>query len=232
MAVGGLRELLDIQHAQGRVGDRLAEEGLRVRPEGGVKLLVRAVRGDEGEVDAHPFHRDGEEVVGPAVDRGAGDYVVPGAGDVEDGVEVGSLAGGGEHRGGAALQGADPGGDGVAGRVLQAGVEIAFGLQVEELAHVLAGVVFEGRALDDRDLAGFAVLRAVAALYADGFDSGHGHASFLIGRNGLLLQLYYQIFRGRAVFYLFSGQKRKKYAIMAKKRCFISGQYQNWKERS
>ena len=56
--------------------------------------------------------------------------MVPGTGDVEDGVEVGRLAGGGEHRGGAALQGADPGGDGVAGRVLQAGVEIAFGLQV------------------------------------------------------------------------------------------------------
>ena len=96
--------------------------------------------------------------------------MVPGIGNVEHGVEIGRLAGTGQHGGGAALQGADLRGDGIAGRVLQAGIEIAGGFQVKEFAHILAGIVLEGGGLDDRDLAGFSVLRRVAALDTDGFD--------------------------------------------------------------
>ena len=55
--------------------------------------------------------------------------------------------------------------------VLEAAVEVALGLQVKELAHVLAGGVFEGGGLDDGDLAGFAVAGGIAALYAQGIDA-------------------------------------------------------------
>ena len=177
MGVGGFGKLLNIQHAQRRVGDGFTEEGLGVRAEGGVQLFVCAVRADEGEVYAHLLHGDGKQVIGAAVDRGAGDHMVSGIGDIENGIEVGSLAGRGQHRGSAALQGADPRRHRVIGGVLQPGIEITGGFQVKELAHVLAGIILEGGGLDDRDLAGFTVFRRIAALYAKCFNSGHSKAS-------------------------------------------------------
>ena len=110
MGVGGLGELLDVQHRQGRVGDGLAEHRLGVGPEGGFQLLVGAVRGDEGDLDTHFRHGDGDQIEGTAVDGGRGDDVVPAGADVEQREEVGRLAGRGEHSGGAALQLADLGG--------------------------------------------------------------------------------------------------------------------------
>ena len=53
---------------------------------------------------------------------------------------------------------------------MQAGVEVAACLQVEQLAHVLAGGVLEGGGLDNGDLPGLAVAGGVAPLDADGFD--------------------------------------------------------------
>ena len=81
---------------------------------------------------------------------------------MNNGEEVGRLAGRGEHGGGAALQLADLGGHIVVGGVLEAGVEVAVGLQVKELTHVLAGGVFERGGLDDGDLPGLSVAGGVA----------------------------------------------------------------------
>ena len=106
--------------------------------------------------------------------------MIAAVGDVEHGVEVRRLAGGGQHGGGTALHVADLGRDVIAGRILQAGVEIARGLQIEQLAHGLAGGVLEGRALDDGDLARLAVLRGVAALDALGFDAVIAHDDVLL----------------------------------------------------
>ena len=55
--------------------------------------------------------------------------------------------------------------------ILQPGVEIAAGLQIEELPHVAAGSVFEGGALNDRHLPGFAAAGSIACLYAFGSDA-------------------------------------------------------------
>ncbi|CAN4040231.1 HTH-type transcriptional regulator immR, partial [Dysosmobacter welbionis] len=88
MGVGGLGELLDVQHRQGRVGDGLAEHRLGVGPEGGFQLLVGAVRGDEGDLDTHFRHGDGDQIEGTAVDGGRGDDVVPAGADVEQREEV------------------------------------------------------------------------------------------------------------------------------------------------
>ena len=89
--------------------------------------------------------------------------------DVEDGVEGSRLTGGGQHGGSTAFQSGDAGGDGIVCGVLEPGVEIAGGFQIEELAHVFAGVIFEGGALNNRDLAGFAVFRGIACMEAFGF---------------------------------------------------------------
>ena len=168
VGVGGGGELLNVQYREGGVGDGLAEHRFGVGPEGGVQLLRRAVRGDEGHLQAHALHGHGQKVVGAAVDGAGGHHMVPAGGDVEYGVEVGRLAGGGEHGRRSSLQGGDLGRHGVAGGVLEAAVEVALGLQVEELPHVFAGIIFEGSGLDDGDLPGLPVAGGIAPLDADG----------------------------------------------------------------
>ena len=168
VGVGCLRKLFNVQHGQGGVGDGLAEHDLGVGAERGVQLFLGAQRVHKGGLDAHLFHGDRDEVEGAAVDGAGCHDVVTGLAKVEQGEEVGSLAAGGEHGSGAALQLADLFGHQVTGGVLQTRVEIAVGLQVKELAHVLAGGVLEGGGLDDGNLAGFAVSGRIAALHADG----------------------------------------------------------------
>ena len=168
VGVGCLRKLFNVQHGQGGVGDGLAEYDLGVGAERGVQLFLGAQRVHKGGLDAHLFHGDRDEVEGAAVDGAGCHDVVPGFTEVEQGKKVGRLAAGGEHGSGAALQLADLFGHQVTGGVLQTRVEIAVGLQVKELAHVLAGGVLEGGGLDDGDLAGFAVSGRIAALHADG----------------------------------------------------------------
>ena len=170
VAVGGPGEFLDIQHRQGRVCDGLAEDRLGIGPEGGVQLRLRAVRGHKGGLDPHPGHGDGDQVEGAAVDAGGGHDMVSAGGQVEQGEEVSRLTGGGQHGRRAPLQGADLGGHGVTGGILEPGVKIAAGLQVKELAHVLAGGVLEGGGLDDGDLAGLAAAGGVAPLDTGSLD--------------------------------------------------------------
>ena len=168
VGVSSLGKLLDIQHGQGGVGNGLAEHHLGVRPEGSVQLLLGAQRVHKGGLNAHLLHGDGNEVEGAAVDGAGCHDMVTGLAEVEQGKEVGGLTTGGQHGGGAALQLADLLGHKVTGGVLQAGVEVAVGFQVEQLAHILAGGIFEGGGLDDGDLAGLAIAGRITALHTDG----------------------------------------------------------------
>ena len=181
VGVGRLGKLLDIQDGEGRVGDGLAKDRLGVGPEGGVQLLLRALGIHEGELDAHALHGDGKQVKGPAVDGGGGDDVVSAACNVEDGIEVGRLPGGQQHGGGAPLQGADLGRHRIVGGVLESGIEVTAGLQVEQLAHLLAGLIAEGGGLDDGEIAGLAVAGPVTGVEAVGGDLivAHGDSLFL-----------------------------------------------------
>ena len=83
--------------------------------------------------------------------------------------EIIAETGAGQHGGRTALERRDLRRDVVAGRILQAGIEIAVRLEVKELAHGLRGLIAECCALDDRDLARFAVARRVAGLNAERF---------------------------------------------------------------
>ena len=83
--------------------------------------------------------------------------MVAAGGDVEDGVEGGRLPRRGEHGRTAPLQLADLGGHVVIGGILQAGVEIPALLQVKQGAHLLAGGVAEGGALNNGDIPGLPV---------------------------------------------------------------------------
>ena len=83
--------------------------------------------------------------------------MVAAARNVEHGHKIGGLSGAGQHGGRAALERRDLRRNVVAGRILQAGIEIAVRLEVKELAHGLRGLIAECCALDDRDLARFGV---------------------------------------------------------------------------
>ena len=169
--VGRVRELFNIQNGQCGIGNGLAEHRLGVGTECGLQFVLRAVGGHEGEVDAHLLHRHRKQIVCTAVDGRGGNYVITRCGNIENAEEVGRLTGGGQHSGGTAFQFADLFGYAVTGGIGQTGIEISLGFQIKQLAHILAGVVFERGALIDRDLTGFAVFGGISALYADGFDS-------------------------------------------------------------
>src|SRR5699024_3670462 len=102
-----------------------------------------AVGGNKGGGNAHLCHGDGNQVEGAAVDGAGGHNMITGVAQVEQCEEVGRLAGAGQHTGGTAFQFGDFGGDGVAGGVLQTGIEITAGFQIKQLAHFVGTVIFE-----------------------------------------------------------------------------------------
>ena len=94
--------------------------------------------------------------------------MIAAGGDIEHRVEIGSLAGAGEHSGRAALHGSDLGRHHIAGGILQPGIKIALRFQIKELAHILRGGILEGGTLNDGDLPGLTAFGAVARLDAQG----------------------------------------------------------------
>ena len=189
MGVGGPGKFLDVQHGEGRVGDGLAEHRPGLRPEGGVQFLLGAVRVHKGEVNAHPLHGDGKQVVSTTIDGRRTHHMFPAGNDVEDGIEGRRLAGGGEHGRRPALQGADLGRHMIVGWILQAGIKIAAGLQVKEGSHLLPRGIPEGGGLNDGDIAGLSVPRRISGMNALGTDMALAH--------GLILPFFAGIRAGR-----------------------------------
>ena len=185
MGVGGLAEFLDIQYGQRRIGNGFAENGFGILPERGVQFILTAIRIDEGNLDTHSFHGDAEQIEAAAIDGGAGYNVIAAGGDIEHGVEIGCLTGAGEHGGSTAFQGGYFFSHRVAGGIGKTGIEITLGFQIEQLAHILGGGVFEGGTLNNGDLPGFAAGRAVAGLNAQCFS-----AKALIHWNHLINRLH------------------------------------------
>ena len=168
MSVGCLGKTLDVQHGQGRVGNGLAKHSLGIGAESGFQLLIGTLGAYKGHRDAHFCHGHRDEVEGSAIDAAGGHDVIPRRADIEQRKKVGCLAAGGQHRCGAAFQLTDLLRHIVAGGILQAGVEVALGLQIKQFSHILTGRILKCSGLDNGDLAGLAVARRVAALYADG----------------------------------------------------------------
>ena len=87
------RRLIEVQNLASRVCDRFAEEAFGVRAESLFNFFVARVLVHERAFDAELLHSDAEEVARTAVNSGSADEVVARFADVEDGVEVRSLAG-------------------------------------------------------------------------------------------------------------------------------------------
>ena len=80
------------------------------------------------------------------------------------------------------LQGADLGRHRIVGGVLESGIEVTAGLQVENSLPIsLAGLIAEGGGLDDGEIAGLAVAGPVTGVEAVGGDLivAHGDSLFL-----------------------------------------------------
>lgn len=93
--------------------------------------------------------------------------MVAGGAEVEYGIEVGCLSGGGQDGCDTPFEFGYLGGYGVVCRVCESGIEIAAFLKVEEAGHLFGCGVFEGGALDDGEHAGLAVFRLPASLHAN-----------------------------------------------------------------
>ena len=100
--------------------------------------------------------------------------------DIEESQKISCLTGRGKHGCRAALHGCDLGCHMVIGGVLESGIEISGSLQIKEFSHVLAGIIFEGRGLDDGDLPRLPVSRFVTGLYAFCTHSVFVHHIFLL----------------------------------------------------
>ena len=95
-----------------------------------------------------------------------GDQVVAGFADIEAGEEVRGLARGGEHSAYSPFERSYARGDMVICRVLESGIEVSVLLEVEEPAHLVACLVFERCALNDRHLPRLALAGIIARLDA------------------------------------------------------------------
>ena len=147
------RHLLDVEHISLRIGDRLREEGLRVRahrrpPRLGIVLLL-----DECHLDAQAREGVLEQVEGSAIERGRRDDVVAGLGDVVQGERCRRLPRGDQQRTDPAFQRGDPVLDRGLRRVHDPGVDVAEFLEREQVCRVLGVPEDETRRLVDRQCA-------------------------------------------------------------------------------
>ena len=145
-----------------------SEEHLGVGSERLLYGLLRVVGVDECAVYAQLLERYAEKVECASVDLVARHDMVACLADVEHGVEVGGLSAAGQHGPHAPFELRNLLGHHIVGGVLQARVEIAFLLEVEEHGHLLRVVIFERGALDDGWLDGFAILSLVASVHTEG----------------------------------------------------------------
>ena len=170
MPVCGVSEQLYVEHRERRVGYGLAENGFCIRLKSSVEFFLRAVGGNEREIDPHLPHRYGEEIVCPAVYGRACYHVIAAVGYIENSVEIGSLSRRGEHGGCPALELAYLLCHLIVRRILKSRIEIPRSLKVEKLTHILACIVLEGSALIYGQLPGFTVSGDISSLDALGLD--------------------------------------------------------------
>ena len=168
VGMGDAGQPFDVQHVHGRIGQGLAEDGLRFRADGRGDLRVRRVLIHKGHLDAHTLERHGKEVEGAAIDAGRADDMIAAAGQIEHGQQVGGLPGRGAQRAHAALERGDLLLHRVHGGIAEAGIEKALGLKVEKLAYFRCGSIGKGRALDNGQNARFAIARRVPGIKAEG----------------------------------------------------------------
>ncbi len=148
--MGHRGDVRDVQNVDLRVGDRLGEERLGVRPYGRPPRIQVVGVLDEADLDADLGQRVVEEVVGAAVQPGAGHDVIAGIGQVQDREVLRGLTGRQEQRGDAAFECGDALLHDVLRRVHDPGVDVARLGEAEQRGRMLGAVERVRRGLVDR----------------------------------------------------------------------------------
>ncbi len=167
MGMGAPCEFFDIQHRQRGIGDGFSEHNLCIVPKSCVQLFLGGIGTHKCHIDTHPFHGDGNQIIGSPIDGAGGYDMVAAAADIEQCIEIGCLTAAGQHACSAALQLCNFRRHIVIGRILKSGVEIPACLQIEKPAHILTGIILESGALNNGNLAGLTVSRRISALYTN-----------------------------------------------------------------
>ena len=157
MGVRSFGKSLNVKDNKRGIGDRLAKNSFGIRLESILKFFIGAVGIDESEINSHLAHSHVEEVESAAVDSGSADDVISACRDVENTEEVGCLAGRSEHSRSTALQSRDLSRNHIVGGILETCIKVSGCFQIEQFAHVLAGIIFKSCALDDRNHSGLTV---------------------------------------------------------------------------
>ncbi len=135
-AVSHLGRHSDVEHVALGIADRLPVDQLGAGGNGRLDG-VRVVDVDEGDVDAHAAQRHVELGVGTPVQGTGGDHLVALPAQGEDGDELGRLARRGGQRTQPSFERRHPLLEGGGGGVADAGVDVAVGLEGEEVGRLL-----------------------------------------------------------------------------------------------
>ena len=148
--VGDRADALEVEHVTLRVPDRLAEERLGVRLDGGPPRVEVVGVVDERDLDAELRERVVQEVVRAAVQRRRRDDVASGLGEVQQRQRLRRLPARSGERADAALQRGDAIFERRLRRVHDAGVDVAELAQPEQICRVVGVAEHVARRLVDR----------------------------------------------------------------------------------
>ena len=166
MLMRDARKTFDIEHAHARITQGLAKYEFGIFPKSRLQLLIARFLVNERHLDTHFLKRGIEKIIGTTIDGSSRYHVVARFADIEAGKEIGSLTAGGQHSSYSTLKRCNLSSNSIVGGVLQTRIEIATLFKVKQLSHLVAGFVFEGCALYNRQLARLAFLRRIAGLHA------------------------------------------------------------------
>ena len=163
-------KFLNVKDCKSRVSDCFTEYSACFRLERSIEFVLSGIRTYKCNIYSHFLHGHGNEVKCSTID-GTGSYNVASAlTDIEKRIEIGCLSAACKHCGSTTLEFRDFGGNIVIRRILQSCIEITACLKIKQLSHILACVIFESCALDDRNLSRFTVARCVSTLNTFGID--------------------------------------------------------------
>ena len=171
--VSDFRHFFNVEHRSRGIGNGFGKNRFRVRAKRFLNFLRGSVLIDKRYVDPELFHRHLKQIERAAVNARRADKMVARFAKIENREKRRGLPGRREHRGNAAFKRGNFRGNGIIRRILQTRVKITRRLQIEQIRHLRAGIVFERRALVNRQNARFPFLGLPAFLYAFGFDLHH-----------------------------------------------------------
>ena len=142
-----ISKFLDVQDHQCRIRNGFRDHNFCVRLECCRDFFRRCIRVHKGTLNAQLLEGYRQQIEGSAVQCGRCHDVVAGFADVKNSIEICGLSGGSHDSGNAAFHVRNLCRYSIVGRILKAGVEVAFCLQVKKLSHFIRRIILKCGAL-------------------------------------------------------------------------------------